>query len=589
MSDRDMSGGQALGQVQKGQAGRARLVAQQGADALDGVEVVPLADRPDRAAVGERLAAGEIEPGVVRLHPRAVERARAAVAAEPSAGGTLPGGAVRAVLEEKELDAAVGGRLQRLRPARGGAAVAPGLLLPALERLGLLLGAPALKHRLDHSQERCCVGMCLGRRPADDRLLPLVRELLLQLRARLVRGDHDHAGTTEAPYLAIEPVGDIAQVLLDELLDVPLVARLRPAALVVTARLLLEMLLELLQPTGPQTVQIAALAPDEGDDRAFATPHEGHERREVERPPDLDRVPHRLAQGQVVPDVVETGAKDRVAARALAAELLREEPAEPLDIPPQPFPLLVRQLRPAGSVGAVDLVEQGVRAAGGVPGGGRDAGVEIEVEADRAALLRPQPCEVAQAVPRDARGHDLPSNYRESGDSSHTLGSGRHEVKRFERSVQTDARAEPARPEDGAASGASGRAGTHDRTRDAPGGGARRVPRGRGRCHAPGRAPLPGFAPEPAVRAGGTRGDALDALPPAADLRSARRSRARGRAPDPPSPLRSAPTPRRGRNPRRKPVSLRRLGGLGSFDRRASFNRACLGPDGPEVFGGLSD
>ena len=231
--------------------------------------------------------------------------------------------------------------------------------------------------------------MSLGSRPSDDRLPHLVRQLLLQVGARLVGGDHDHARAAQSSHLTVEPLGDFAEVIVDELLDVALVSGLRPPALVMAAGLLLEVFLQFLEAAGPQPVEISALATDEGDDRALAAPHERDEGGEVEGAADADRVRHRLAQRQVMPHVVEPCREDGESAGPVAGELLLEEAADPLDVLAQPLPLLVGQVGPSRRVRALDLVDESVDATRGVARSRRDAGIEVEIEADRAALFSP--------------------------------------------------------------------------------------------------------------------------------------------------------------------------------------------------------
>src|SRR5439155_24682131 len=132
----------------------------------------------------------------------------------------------------------------------------------------------------------------LGGGPADDRLLDLVGELFLELGARLLAGDDDHSWPTKAPQPPVEGRRDVLEVILDELLDVALVARLRPAALVVPARLLVELLFELLEPPSPEPVEIPPLTTDDSYEQALAPPDERHERPQVEHPTDLDPVGH---------------------------------------------------------------------------------------------------------------------------------------------------------------------------------------------------------------------------------------------------------------------------------------------------------
>src|ERR1700686_1585144 len=105
-------------------------------------------ERQDAAAVGKRLVNREVKPIVSLLHPRPVERARAALRADAAALRALPGGAVRALLEEQELDAAVGRGFEGVRPPGRGSPTASRFLAPALHRLSLLSRVPILEHRL---------------------------------------------------------------------------------------------------------------------------------------------------------------------------------------------------------------------------------------------------------------------------------------------------------------------------------------------------------------------------------------------------------------------------------------------------------
>src|ERR671918_1501472 len=94
-----------------------RLVAEQCADSLDRVEVAALSDGADGAAVDERLVDGEVEALRARLHPGAVERAAAVVRARAAAARALEGVAIRPVLVQEDLNAAVGGGLEHVLPA----------------------------------------------------------------------------------------------------------------------------------------------------------------------------------------------------------------------------------------------------------------------------------------------------------------------------------------------------------------------------------------------------------------------------------------------------------------------------------------
>src|SRR5438132_1594710 len=213
-----------------------------------------LAQRSHSAAVGERLVDGEVDAVAALLHRRPVERALPALRAEPPALRALPRGVVDTVLDEQELDAAVRRRFERLLPARCRPAVSACFLAPALGGVRFLLRAPALEHRLDRLQQLGRARVCLGGRPPDERAAHLVGELVLERGPRVFRADEHHAGAALPPNLPVEQLSDVAQVVVDQLLDVPLVARLRPAALVMPAGLLVEALLDLLAPAVGETL-----------------------------------------------------------------------------------------------------------------------------------------------------------------------------------------------------------------------------------------------------------------------------------------------------------------------------------------------
>src|SRR5919108_4508531 len=86
-------------------AGHARpaSVPEQSPDPLVRREILPVAHRPDRPAVRERLVDGEIETAFVRLETRPVERALPVGCIDAAARGTLKGLPVGPVLEEKHL------------------------------------------------------------------------------------------------------------------------------------------------------------------------------------------------------------------------------------------------------------------------------------------------------------------------------------------------------------------------------------------------------------------------------------------------------------------------------------------------------
>src|SRR5205823_4756927 len=92
---------------------RRRLVPQQRADALDRREIVVVADRPQGAAVRERLVHREVEACFDPLQTRAVERAASVLEGCASALRAAKRRPVRAFPEQQQLDAAVGRGFER--------------------------------------------------------------------------------------------------------------------------------------------------------------------------------------------------------------------------------------------------------------------------------------------------------------------------------------------------------------------------------------------------------------------------------------------------------------------------------------------
>ena len=153
------------------------------------------------------------------------------------------------------------------------------------------------------------------------------------------------------------------------------------------------MLGDLLEPPGAKTVQLSLLAPDDRDDRPVPPAHERHERREVEVAADLRAVPDGLRQRERPPEVVEPGREDREPLGAVPVEVVVEPVPDPLEVGLQGRALLVGQV---GPVGLVRRVQHGVHPGLDVTGG-RDVGrIEVEAEADRTALLRPEAGQLTQ-------------------------------------------------------------------------------------------------------------------------------------------------------------------------------------------------
>jgi thioredoxin reductase (NADPH) len=365
-------------------------------------------DGPDGSAVDERLVNGEVQPVIRALHARPVEWTLAALSRDTAAVRAAGGRPVRALPEKKEFDTLVGGRLERLRPPGGGPSVAPDLLSPALENGGLLLDAPALEHRGGQLQELRRLGMRFRMCPADDRGLGFLGEQIVELGASLLGGEDDDLGMMKPPNEPIEPVRNLTQVLLDELLDVALVARLRPAALIVLPRLVLRVILDLLESAGMQAVELAALSSDDDHQRAFPPTDEGNKRREIELAPHLGVVRDRLGQREWPPDVVEAGAEDRQTVRAVARELALVVLADPIEVSLEADALVMSELPAVRSVSPPRLVEKRVETGRRVGRRRRQSRIEIEIEAHGAALLGLESGEIAEFLPGDRSRQGLP-------------------------------------------------------------------------------------------------------------------------------------------------------------------------------------
>ena len=110
-------------------------------------------------------------------------------------------------------------------------------------------------------------------------------------------------------------------------LDVPLVARLRPAALVVLARLLLAMVDDSSSRPPRQPVELPAFPADDGHDRALAAADERHQRREIQLAarPSPRPAPARSAAGsrQRLSSPAANTARPRVPSRSKSSSMKR--------------------------------------------------------------------------------------------------------------------------------------------------------------------------------------------------------------------------------------------------------------------------
>ena len=201
----------------------------------------------------------------------------------------------------------------------------------------LVGGLSFLEQRLDELEQLARAGVRLRLGRADDDALDLVRKRVEELRPCLLGADDDDLRRVHAADGAVELRGDVLQVVGDELLEVPLVPRLRNAALVVAARLVLAPVDDLVEAPRPQAEDLTALAADERDDRAVVAADELRERREVEAAADVHVVRDRPCDRNRPEEVA--GHEHGEPAGTFTAELVVEELADPGEVPLQPLSL----------------------------------------------------------------------------------------------------------------------------------------------------------------------------------------------------------------------------------------------------------
>ena len=158
------------------------LEAEEGADAVGGVEVVAVAHGPDRAAVGERLVDGEVE-AVLRQSSSCVPSSghlRPSTESRPQAGQRLtarvaPSRKSRRSTRASDAASSVAAQPDEARPFR------PSSSLPAVDHLGLPLVPPALEHGRGDREELRAAGVRLGLGDAGDARAGLLREEAVEL------------------------------------------------------------------------------------------------------------------------------------------------------------------------------------------------------------------------------------------------------------------------------------------------------------------------------------------------------------------------------------------------------------------------
>src|SRR5581483_6000992 len=307
------------------------LEAQQRADSA-GVRERARAEPDDRAAVRERQADRRV--GAVRplLERRPVERAGAVDPGHAAAVAAEVDGPVGRLVEEQHVDSRIRRRLERLLPPGGGPPAAAAFLLETQERLLLPAGTRLVEERPRGLQQLARPGVGLGPDPADERLARLLRELRLEVAPQLLRRDPDDHEPGAAANAAVELAADRLQVLLDEVLDVALVAGLRPPSLVVLPGLLLGLVGHLLEAPAAQAVDRPPLPGDVHDEGAVASPEVRRERREVQVLPHAHRIAARLAERHGAEEAVRGRGEHGEATCAVAVELVAPPGAEAREV-----------------------------------------------------------------------------------------------------------------------------------------------------------------------------------------------------------------------------------------------------------------
>src|SRR5206468_2905865 len=158
--------------------------------------------------------------------------------------------------------------------------------------------------------------------------------------------------------------------------------------LIVSPRRVLGEVGELYELPASQPVEGATAAVHDHCEGAVAATDERHERRKGELVADTDRVGYGLGERHRGPDVVEAGCERGEPVRAVAIELGREEPRQPVQIRAHAESALVPEIGPEQYVLAP--VEERVDPRLHVACRRREAGVEVDVETDRGPSLCPK-------------------------------------------------------------------------------------------------------------------------------------------------------------------------------------------------------
>jgi len=184
--------------------------------------------------------------------------------------------------------------------------------------------------------------MRLGQRPAGEAVRDLLREHAFELGSDLLGADEHDGLRGQLPDAQVERVGDLAQVLPDDVLDVPLVPGLRPAALIVPAGHLARFVGNLDELGAAQAKDLPPLTADSRDQRPVPT-DERSQRSQIELARDRHVVDAPAWERERAPEVVERCREDDDATGAVPLEAVVEPLPNPPEIRLERLPLVVRQ------------------------------------------------------------------------------------------------------------------------------------------------------------------------------------------------------------------------------------------------------
>src|SRR5205085_3859721 len=162
-----------------------------------------------------------IEAVVHALERRVVHRAAFGTRLDPPARRTAVGLAHRPFAEEQGRDLAVRARGQGVLPAGDPSALGPrDRLAPAVEQLALRPSTRLYEQRTHELEQLGRRRVRLGLHAPDDLRASVGRQELREARRRLLRPDQDEGTLAAAAELRLHARRDVAEVLLNEVLDV---------------------------------------------------------------------------------------------------------------------------------------------------------------------------------------------------------------------------------------------------------------------------------------------------------------------------------------------------------------------------------